>query len=142
MAQTSELTITLPGGRRVDVQVGGHVLHTDQPRAHGGEDAAPTPFQVFLASIGACAGIFVQGFCASRGLPTDGVSVVERPIYDPDGALAEVDLELRLPPGFPEKYRAPLVRAVEQCSVKRAIQRRPEFRVRVAVGPAEAGAGA
>ena len=71
MATQPELiVVTLPGGRRVDAQVGTHTIHTDQPRDNGGEDLAPAPFDVFLASIGACAGIFVQGFCAKRDIPT------------------------------------------------------------------------
>ena len=66
MAAAAEIQITLPGGRRVDAQVRGHIVHTDQPVTNGGEDAAPSPFELFLASIGTCAGIFVQGFCAKE----------------------------------------------------------------------------
>ena len=133
MASTSELIVTLPGGRRVDAQVGEHLIHTDQPRDNGGEDLAPSPFQLFLAAIGTCAGIFVQGFCANRGLSTEGVRIVERPHYDAHGVLADVELELQLPAGFPSKYREPLVRVIEQCSVKRAIQNHPIFPVKATV---------
>ena len=67
MTKADEIVVTFPGGRRVDAEVGGHVLHTDQPRESGGSDTAASPFQLFLASIGTCAGIYVQGFCAARG---------------------------------------------------------------------------
>jgi len=67
--------VTLSGGRRVDAQVGRHTIHTDQPVANGGEDIAPAPFDIFLASMGACAGIFVQGFCATRGIPYEQIRV-------------------------------------------------------------------
>jgi len=129
MASTTEIIVTLPGGRRVDAEVGRHTIHTDQPISNGGEDAAPAPFDVFLASMGACAGIFVQGFCAKRGIPYEGIRIVERPEYGPDGALRAVDFNIQTPPTFPEKYREALVRVVEQCSVKRAIQAQPTFRV-------------
>ena len=59
MSIASEIVITLPGGRRVDAQVGRHVIHTDQ------DGAAPSPFEVFLASLGTCAGFFVQSFCVA-----------------------------------------------------------------------------
>ena len=75
MAGTSEILVTLPGGRRVDAQVGKHLVRTDQPVGNGGEDTATSPFELFLAAIGTCAGIFVQGFCAKRGLPTDGIRI-------------------------------------------------------------------
>ncbi len=131
MASHEPLIVTIPKNRRVDVQIGRHVLHTDQPAHNGGEDAAPSPFDVFLASIGACAGIFVQGFCAARKLPTEGVRVVEQPRFDERGVLRGVELRVELPPEFPERYREPLTRVVEQCSVKKAIAAQPEFTVSV-----------
>jgi ribosomal protein S12 methylthiotransferase accessory factor len=136
MAGASEIVVTLPGGRRVDAQVGPHVVRTDQPRSNGGEDTAPSPFQLFLASLGTCAGIFVQGFCASRQLSSEGIRIVERAETDPEtGVLRAVSLRIEVPPSFPEKYRAALVRVADQCSVKRAIQAQPEFQVETVVAP-------
>ncbi len=133
MAGANEIVVTLPGGRRVDAQLPGHLVRTDQPRDNGGENTAPSPFDLFLAAIGTCAGIFVQGFCAKRELPTQGIRIVERPHYGEDGALAGVDIDIQVPPSFPEKYRDALVRVADQCSVKRAIQARPQFSVRTVV---------
>ncbi len=133
MAGTSEILVTLPGGRRVDAQVGRHLVRTDQPQGNGGEDTAPSPFEHFLAAIGTCAGIFVQGFCAKRGLPTEGIRILERVRYAEDGALAGVDLDIEVPASFPEKYREALVRVADQCSVKKAIQAQPRFLVRTVV---------
>ena len=129
------IVVTLAGQKRIDAQVGRHVVHTDQPIQGGGEDAAPTPFALFLASLGTCAGIFVAGFCQKRDLPTDGIRIVERVRYDADGALSSVDLDIEVPPSFPEKYRDALVRVADQCSVKRAIQSPPQFAVRTVVQP-------
>jgi ribosomal protein S12 methylthiotransferase accessory factor len=133
MAGASEIVITIPGGRRVDAMLGRHLVRTDQPLDNGGEDTAPSPFEHFLAAIGTCAGIFVQGFCAKRGLPTEGIRIVERPSYAADGTLSGVDLDIQVPPSFPEKYREALVRVADQCSVKKAIQAQPRFQVRTVV---------
>jgi putative redox protein len=135
MAGESEIIVTLAGQKRIDAQVGRHVVHTDQAIQGGGEDSAPTPFALFLASLGTCAGIFVAGFCQKRGLPTDGIRIVERVRYDADGALSGVDLDIEVPASFPEKYRDALVRVADQCSVKRAIQSPPQFAVRTVVQP-------
>lgn len=134
MAAANEILVTLPGGRRVDAQLGAHVVRTDQPRDQGGEDGAPSPFQLFLASIGTCAGIFVQGFCQKRGLPFERIRILERPSYAADGTLTGVDLDIQVPPDFPEKYHQALVRVADQCSVKKAIQVQPRFAVRTVVG--------
>jgi ribosomal protein S12 methylthiotransferase accessory factor len=135
MSGASEIVVTIPGGRRVDALVGRHVVRTDQPTDNGGEDTAPSPFEHFLAAIGTCAGIFVQGFCAKRSLPTEGIRIVERPSYAADGTLSGVDLDIQVPPSFPEKYREALVRVADQCSVKKAIQAQPRFQVRTVVAP-------
>jgi putative redox protein len=133
MAGESQIVVTFPGGKRVDARIGDHVVRTDQPVAGGGEDSAPTPFALFAASMATCAGIFVVGFCQKRGLPTDGIRVVERLHHGDDGALAGVDLDIEVPATFPEKYRDALVRVADQCSVKRAIQAQPRFQVRTVV---------
>ena len=136
MADSRELIITLDGKRRVTAHVGGHQVHTDQPVSAGGEDSAPSPFDVFLASLGACAGIFVQGFCATRGIDSSGIRVHEWPRFDAQGNLKSVEMAIDLPVEFPVRYREALLRVVEQCSVKRAIVGRPEFLVRIGATPA------
>jgi putative redox protein len=131
MDSGGEIIVRLTGGRRVEAQLGGHRVLTDQPRDNGGEDSAPTPFQVFLASLGTCAGVFIQGFCAKRGIPYEGLRLIERPTFAPGGGLKSVEFELELPPTFPPNYKEALLRVIDQCSVKRAIQSAPEFRARV-----------
>jgi ribosomal protein S12 methylthiotransferase accessory factor len=132
---SSEMIVTLPGGKRVDTQIGEHVIRTDQPVAGGGEDSAPAPFDLFLASIGTCAGIYVAGFCQKRGLPTEGIRLVQRNHSDPEtGTLVRVELDVLLPAGFPEKYVEAVVRVADQCKVKKAIQAQPVFEVKAVIG--------
>jgi ribosomal protein S12 methylthiotransferase accessory factor len=96
----------------------------------GGEGSAPTPFAVFLASIGTCAGIYVLGFLRQRGLPTEGVRIRQRMHSNPvTGMVAQVDLEIEVPEDFPEKYRDSLVRAAELCAVKKHFETPPSFNV-------------
>lgn len=131
MAGPKEMFITLDGRRRVTAHVGDHEIHTDQAVQNGGEDSAPTPYELFLASIGACAGVYVQGFCSTRGIDSSSIVIREWPRYDESGTLRAVELAIELPANFPPRYQEALVRVVEQCSVKRAIAARPEFQVRI-----------
>jgi len=118
-----DITIRFPGGKRVDADLGAHVVHTDQPVSGGGEDSAPAPFDLFLASLATCAGIYVLGFCQARGIPTDGISLVQH-------ASAEtITLELELPASFPERYRDAVVRAAEGCKVKKLLAHPPAITV-------------
>lgn len=133
MASNREILVTLGTGRKVDARLGKHLVKTDQPLDNGGEDTAPSPFDYFLASIGACAGLFVQSFCQKRGIPTDGIEVIQRPTFGDDGVLKQVDLDIRLPAEFPEKYRDAVIKVAEQCSVKKAIAAQPTFTIKTVV---------
>jgi putative redox protein len=125
-----ELTIDFPGGARVDAHFGPYTVQTDQPPTGGGEGSAPTPFAVFLSSIGTCAGIYVLGFCRQRGLPTEGIRIIQRVHSSPvSGMVEKVDLEIQVPPGFPLKYYDSLVRSAELCAVKKHLEHPPSFEV-------------
>jgi ribosomal protein S12 methylthiotransferase accessory factor len=130
-----QMIVDFPGGARVDAHFGGFTVHTDQPAHGGGEDSAPTPFATFLASIATCAGIYVLGFCRQRGLPTEGIRILQDLDVDPStGMVAEVKLTIELPADFPEKYKPALVRSAEQCAVKKHLERPPSFVVQTSVG--------
>ncbi|UCF61592.1 MAG: OsmC family protein [Anaerolineaceae bacterium] len=131
-----EMEITFPGGARVDVNFGDHTIYTDQPPIGGGEDSAPTPFNTFLASIGACAGIYVLSFLRKREISTEGVRLIQQIHRDSNtGLVDQIDLEIELQDDFPEKYRAPIIRAVELCAVKKQIEKPPQFNVTVNNNP-------
>ena len=125
-----EMIIDFPGGARVDAHYGPFTIQTDQPPVA----SAPTPFTLFLASMGTCAGIYVLGFCQQRGLPTDGIRIVQRMEKDPlTGLISNVELEIQVPPTFPEKYHASLVRSAEMCAVKKHLEHPPVFNVHTTV---------
>ena len=118
-----ELLIDFPGGARVDAHVGPFTIATDQPP----DDTAPSPFTLFLASLGTCAGIYALRFCRQRGIATDGMSIVERVHASPSGMLERIELDIRLPAGFPEKYREAVLRATDLCTVKKHLEQPPEI---------------
>jgi putative redox protein len=125
-----EMIIDFPGGARVDAHFGPYTVATDQPPSGGGEGLAPTPFSVFLASIGTCAGIYVLGFCRQRNLPAEGIRIIQRVYSDRmSGMVDKVDLEIQVPPTFPERYRDSLVRSAELCAVKKHLEKPPKFDV-------------
>ena len=130
----NEFVIDFPGGARVDAHFGPYTVKTDQPPSGGGEGSAPAPFSVFLASIGTCAGIYVLGFCRQRGLSAEGIRLVQRMEMDPATRLVRrVYLDIQVPPSFPEKYRDALIRAADQCAVKKHLESPPQFTVTTSV---------
>lgn len=132
-----DIRVSFPGGKRVDAQVGDLVVRTDQPVSAGGEGSAPGPFDLFLASIGTCAGIYALGFCQARGLSTEGLSIVQHVDLDPATHLpSSIRVALTLPRDFPERYRAAIVRAAENCRVKKTLAAQPRIEVALAEGAA------
>ena len=128
-----EMLIDFPGGSRVDAHFNHFTVFTDQPPAA----SAPTPFDLFLSSIGTCAGIYVLGFCKQRGLPTEDIQIVLRKHTNPATSMVEeIDLEIQIPPTFPEKYRDSLIRSAELCKVKRHMEQPPKFHITTQVAEA------
>jgi putative redox protein len=131
------MEITSPGGARVEARFKGHTIATDQPVKAGGEDSAPAPFDLFLASIGTCAGYYAFQFCRQRDLPTDGLAVTLETVSDPERhRVGRIRIAVGLPEGFPEKYRPAILRSIDQCAVKRHIVDAPEFEVTLGEGVA------
>lgn len=126
-----EMTIEFPGGTRVTAHFGEYTVETDLPPHGGGEGSAPTPFETFLASLGTCAGIYVLGFCRQRGLPVEGIRLVQHAQLNPKTGMADsISLDIHLPSDFPEQYHAAVVRAAEQCKVKKHFENPPEIVVK------------
>ena len=124
-----EMVITLEGKAKVKAHYKGHVVVTDQPEPSG-DNSAPAPFDLFLASIGTCAGIYVKSFCDQRSIPTDEIKLVQTLEFDPVKRLvAKINLQIKLPPDFPEKYRAAVVNAAELCAVKKHLHNPPVISV-------------
>ena len=129
-----EMVIDFPGGARVDAHFGPYTVHTDQPPHGGGQGLAPTPFATFLAAIGTCAGIYVSGFCRQRGIPTDGIRIIQSLEANPlNGLVSKVKLNIQLPPEFPEKYKSAVIRAADQCAVKKHFEYPPQFEINTSV---------
>ena len=129
------MNITFPGGVAVNAAFKGFTVTTDQAVEHGGGGAAPEPFDLFLASLGTCAGLYALRFCQQREIDTEGLGLTLTTEKDPEWKrLALVRLEIELPDGFPEKYRDALIRSVDQCAVKRHILAPPRFEVVTAAG--------
>jgi ribosomal protein S12 methylthiotransferase accessory factor len=131
-----DITVSLPGGKRVDARVGRFTIATDQPPEQGGSGSAPEPFSLFLASLATCAGIYVVGFCQARNIPTDGIRLVQHTENDPKGKLLRVATEVHVPADFPARYREQIARAAAACKVKKTIAEPPTFEVTTLVDDA------
>lgn len=122
-----DMIISFEGKAKVNADYHGMTIHTDQPLPSG-DGSAPAPFDLFLASIGTCAGIYVKSFCDQRGIPTDNIRIVQSIGFDKVNHLvSNIKLDIQLPASFPEKYRSAVLSAADICAVKRHLQNPPKI---------------
>jgi len=125
-----ELRVSFPGGARVEVAFKGQVILTDQPAYAGGGGTAPSPFDLFLASLAACVGYYLLAFCQARELSTQGAGVTMSYKRNPQTKMIDrIEISLHLPPGFPEHYTSAVLKAVDACTVKAHLLKPPAINV-------------
>jgi putative redox protein len=124
------MEITFEGGKVITAHTHGHTIKTDQPLDSGGGNSAPSPYDLFLASIGTCAGIYVKSFCDNRNIPTDGIKIVQSHEWNQETGLpTNIKLDIKLPADFPEKYIASVIHVADLCKVKKTMANPPKFEI-------------
>ena len=124
------MEITFDGGKVVTAHSHGHKIMTDQPVDNGGGNTAPAPYDLFLASIGTCAGIYIKSFCDNRNIPADGIKIIQSYEWNQETGLpVNIKLDIKLPSDFPEKYKASLIHVADLCKVKKTLADPPKFEI-------------
>lgn len=124
------LEIFFEGKKKVNAKYNGNIIKTDQPMEAGGDGSAPSPFDLFLASIGTCAGIYVKGFCDQRDIPTDEIKIIQSMEFNQETRLiGKINLEIILPSDFPEKYKDTVINVANLCAVKKHLMNPPAIEV-------------
>ncbi len=130
-----DMEIVFPGGKRVDALYKGFTIKTDQPPHVGGDGSAPAPFDLFLVSLGTCAGIYVLSFCQERGIPTEEIKLIQRMEREPHTKMiSRIEIEIQLPESFPRKYKEAVVKSADLCAVTKHLHDPPQIDVRATVG--------
>lgn len=123
-----EMQIILGENQRVEAHYKGFVIQTDQPASAGGDNSAPGPFDLFLVSIGTCAGYYVKAFCQQRGISSEGISLVQKMQRNSETRMiSAIEIDILLPAEFPERYKESVIKAANACAVKKHIAMAPEF---------------
>jgi ribosomal protein S12 methylthiotransferase accessory factor len=129
---TKTYTAFFPGGKKVDVNTGTFVIKTDQSRENGGDETAPEPFALFMASIVTCAGIYAKSFCITRDIPTDNIQLTQDIVRNQaTGLIESVNMVLQVDRDFPEKYDKAILKSMNACTVKKQLRDEIEFSISI-----------
>lgn len=127
-----EIRVALRGQKKISGHFDGFEVMTDQPLKSGGEGSAPSPFDLFLASIATCAGFFVQSYCQTRQLPTDGIEIIQNLTRDEQTRMVtQISLQVIVPASFPTEHHEGIIAAINACSVKKHLLHPPAFAVTI-----------
>jgi putative redox protein len=130
-----EMEIFFDGNKKVNANFKDYVIKTDQPLEAGGDGSAPAPFDLFLASIGTCAGIYVKFFCDKREISTDKIKIIQTMEFNQETRLiSKIGLEIKLPSDFPEKYKEAVINSANLCAVKKHLLNPPNIEVVATLG--------
>ncbi|MBN8570141.1 MAG: OsmC family protein [Ignavibacteria bacterium] len=125
-----KMEILFEGNKKVSARFNGYTIKTDQPENSGGEGSAPSPFDLFLSSIGTCAGFYVKSFCDQRNIPADNIKIVQTMDFNNETHLiSNINVDIQLPPDFPEKYRSAVIASANLCTVKKHLANPPALEV-------------
>jgi putative redox protein len=120
--------ITTEGGLRFAAHVRGHRIDTDQPERSGGDDSAAMPLELLAASLGTCIAFYAHQFCATRGIPSDGLRVeIRTETARGPYRVSRYDIKVSLPHALPDEYRAAIDRAVRTCPVHNTLTHSPDI---------------
>jgi putative redox protein len=126
------ITVSYAGRDRLRIETRGHALYTDQPVEHGGEDSAPTPTEMFVASLTACVAFYAERFLRRHGLSTDGLHVSSDYTWaENPHRVGEIDVVVDAPGVTAAKHEA-FARVIAHCTVHNSLEHPPGVRLQIA----------
>jgi putative redox protein len=124
------------GGDKFDINVRGHIVRVDQPVKDRGEDTAPTPTELFIASLASCVAFYARRYLARHNLPTDGLAVEATfEMGNKPARVAGIDMHLIVSEGVPDDRLGALLAVAAHCTVHNTLASEPEVSISLADAP-------
>jgi len=125
-----EIKVNFLDNLRIEAKFDDFTVIADQPIRYKGDGSAPGPFDYFLASSAMCAAYFVKVYCNSRDIPTENIRLSQNNIVDPEDRYNQIfQIQVELPESISEKDRTGILRSIDRCTVKKVVQKGPEFKI-------------
>ena len=123
-----EIKVNFLDKLRLEAKFDDFTVIADQPIRYKGDGSAPGPFDYFLASSALCAAYFVKLYCDTRNISTENIRLSQNNIVDPENRYRQVfKIQVELPEDISANDRQGILRSIDRCTVKKAVQAGPEF---------------
>jgi putative redox protein len=119
-------TVKYLDGDRFAIGIRGHMVAVDQPLADGGEDTAPTPTELLVASLASCVAFYARRYLARHRLPTAGLNVTaDYTMGTRPTRVADVTVDIQVPDGVPPARLDALLAVASHCTVHNTLTDQP-----------------
>ena len=104
------------------VQIRAHTLKTDISEAEGGDDAGPSPHDLYDAALGACKVLTVLWYARKKGIPVDDIQATVEP--DDSGERAGIyrlAVKLKIQGALSDAQLKELQAVADKCPVHKLV---------------------
>jgi putative redox protein len=116
------ITTTYKGDMLFLTRIGNHSLLADVSETMGGKDRAPTPPELFIASLGTCVGALVAQYCGRNGIDAGDMTVaVDYKKADQPTRLTDLVVTINMPHASCQDREGAIRRVAEHCPVHQTI---------------------
>jgi len=122
-----QMDVRFVSGESYEVAVRGHRVLTDQPADAGGEDTAPTPTELFVASLATCVAFYAGRYLTRHGYSREGlaVSAAFEMASDRPARVRRIRLAVQTPADLPADQWPALHAVVSHCTVQNTLAAPP-----------------
>jgi putative redox protein len=128
-----------------EIEAGAHRFLADEPVSSGGSDNGPNPYDLLLASLGACTAMTLRLYAERKALPLDRVTVRLRhaKIHAADcetceskeGMIDRIEREIVLEGALDGEQRSRLLEIADKCPVHRTLTSEVDIRTTARIDP-------
>jgi len=133
-ARPGRVVVSYRGGESYAAATRGHSVLTDQPATAGGDDAAMTPVELFIAALGSCAAFYAGRYLSRHGLDREGLQVTAEFVMASDGParVRSITLKIGVPGGISSERQRGLLAVASHCTVHNTLREAPEISIELA----------
>jgi putative redox protein len=133
--EMARITVKHRHGQSFDIRVRGYALISDEPVTLGGDDEGPTPTELMVAGLAACAADETVSCLASSGEKFEPTEVGADFAWDLDsGRVASIRLSISLADEISDSTRDNVLRAMRSCAARKMLVEPPTIEYEFNVG--------
>jgi putative redox protein len=127
-----------------EISAGNHRFKADEPVSFGGTDAAPDPYDYFMASLGACTSMMVGLQARKRKWPLENITISLshsrihandcEECLTKDGMIDRIEVAVELTGPLTPDQRSELMKTAASCPIHRALKGEINVRLRAVNG--------